>query len=178
VSTIQHSAAHTHGAHATAPVPVKWQRPSRGRLKCNIDASFSIPQNGTGIGLCIRDDEGNFVLAKTMNFAAVHAVDVDEALGLYHVLEWLSDMQLDNIDLEVDSITQLAFYARKDDVSEFGNVITTCCSIFSTKFTNSRVEFIRRQANVLAREATLVASPTIYYQVPLCIDILIFNEKL
>ncbi|XP_039683319.1 uncharacterized protein [Medicago truncatula] len=152
------------------------------KLKCNIDASFSISQNRTGIGLC-RDGEGNFVLAKTMNFAVVHAADVREALGLYHALEWLWDMQLDNIDFEVDSrTTQLAFYARKDDVSEFGNVITACRGILSTKFTNSRVEFIQRQADEVAHvfvgEATLVVSPTIYYHVPLCIDNLIFNDKL
>jgi len=156
--------------------------PSCGRLKCNIDASLSIYQNRTGISLS-TDDEGNFMLAKTMDFAAVHAVDVGEALGLYHALEWLSDMQLDDIEFEVDSrTTQLAFYARKDDVSEFSNVITACRGIFSTKFTNSRVEFIRRQSNevvhVLVGEAALVASPTIYYHAPLCIDNLIFNEKL
>jgi hypothetical protein len=74
----------------TAPAPAKGQRPSRGRLKCNIDASFSQSLNRTGIGMCVRDDEGTFVLAKAMNFAAVHAVDVGEALGLYHALEWLS----------------------------------------------------------------------------------------
>jgi len=108
------------------------------------------------------------VLAKTMNLAAVHAVDVGEALCLYHALERLSGMHFDIVDFEVDSrTTQMAFYARKDDVSEFGNVIKACRNIFSTKITNSRVEFIRKQANevahVLAGEATLLVSPTSYY---------------
>jgi hypothetical protein len=41
-----------------------WLRPSAGRFKCNIDASFSSTQNRVGIGMRIRDAGGNFVLAK------------------------------------------------------------------------------------------------------------------
>jgi len=47
---------------------------------------------------------------------------------------------------------------------------------------NSRVEFVRRQANevahVLAREVTLLVSPTIYFHIPNCIEPLIINEML
>jgi len=44
------------------------------------------------------------------------------------------------------------------------------------------VEFVRRQANVvahvLAGEATLLASPAIYFYIPECIESLIINEML
>jgi len=44
------------------------------------------------------------------------------------------------------------------------------------------VEFVRRQANevahALAREATSLASPAIYYAIPTCIETLIINEML
>jgi len=40
----------------TSPVPVKWQSPSNGRLKCNIDASFSHSLTRTGISMCVRDE--------------------------------------------------------------------------------------------------------------------------
>jgi len=39
---------------------VRWQRPQQGSLKCNADALFSDSLNRTGIGICIRDDEGTF----------------------------------------------------------------------------------------------------------------------
>jgi len=39
---------------------------SRGRFKCNIDALFSLQRNQTDIGMGLRDDECEFVLAKTM----------------------------------------------------------------------------------------------------------------
>jgi hypothetical protein len=34
-------------------------------MKCNIDASFPNHENKIGLGICIRDDSGAFVLAKT-----------------------------------------------------------------------------------------------------------------
>lgn len=55
-------------------------------------------------------------------------------------------------------------------------------TIFSSFFSNSSVEFVRRQANavahVLAREVMFLASPTIYYDILECIESLIINEML
>jgi hypothetical protein len=51
-----------------------------------------------------------------------------------------------------------------------------------TYFQNTKVEFSRTQAtevaHTLAREATFLASPQIFNVAPLCISILIINEKL
>jgi len=43
-------------------------KPQRGRYKCNVDASFLTSENKLGIVMCIRDDEGCYVLAITMWF--------------------------------------------------------------------------------------------------------------
>ena len=79
-------------------------------------------------------------------------------------------------------ITYDAFHSQKDDISEFGHIISAFQSLFSTHFTNSRVEFSRRQANAAAHapaeEATSVASPFIYFNIPHCINNIIFNEML
>lgn len=63
-----------------------------GRYKCNIDAVFSLQVNRTGIGICVHDAEATFVLTKTMTYPCNVQMDVDEALGLHSVLQWLSDM--------------------------------------------------------------------------------------
>jgi len=110
-------------------------------------------------------------------------VDVGEALGLHLALQWLSDMQFDNVDFETDSkLTSDAFLSDRNDTSEFGCIISSCRSLFNALFSNSRVEFVRRQANriahALAREATLLASPAIYYNISTCIETLIINEML
>lgn len=87
----------------SASVASVWQRPLSGRYKCNIDAAFSSHFNRTGIGICVRDSEGTFVLAKVVSYPCCYSVDVGEALGLYTALQWLSDMQFDNVDFETDS---------------------------------------------------------------------------
>ena len=65
------------------------------------------------------------------------------------------------------------------DVTEFGHIIATCRGIFSTSFTNSRVEFTRRQTNAaahaLAREATSLANPITYFVIPQCIESIIIK---
>ena len=44
-----------------------WQPPMPGRHKCNVDAAFSTHHNRTGIGVCVRDSEGTFVLARILH---------------------------------------------------------------------------------------------------------------
>lgn len=136
-----------------APVSarLKWQPPAPGRMKSNIDAAFSGQRNRTGIGICLRDEGGVFVLAKTISYIGVYSVDIGEALGLHLALQWVSDMQLDNIDFEVDSkTTKDGIYSGREDIYDLGNIITASRTLLLSKFVNSRVEFVRRQANVVA----------------------------
>jgi len=111
----------------------------------------------------------------------VYSVDV--GLSLFHTLQWLSDMQFDDIDVALDSkITTDAFHNRRVDVTKFGQVISACWSLFNTHFSNLKVEFNRRQANevahTLAGVAALSASPKIHYHLSHCINSLIINEML
>lgn len=70
-----------------AAVQPRWQPPEHGRMNCNVDAAFSSQRNKTGVGICIRDEDGVFVLARTVTFG-VYPVDIGEALGIYHALQW------------------------------------------------------------------------------------------
>jgi ribonuclease HI len=102
-------------------------------------------------------------------------------VALFEGLQWLSDKSFDNVDFELDSkVTCDGFHSRRKDISEFGHVVASCKALFYAFFTNSRVEFTRRQANAathaFAGEATFLASPVIYYRIPSCIDNIIINE--
>jgi len=55
--------------------PISWQRPHQGKVKCNVGSSFSNALNRTGIGLYIRDDEGVFILAKSIPLPFLHYVN-------------------------------------------------------------------------------------------------------
>ena len=96
--------------------------------------------------MCLRDDSGTFLLAKVLQFDQVYLVAVGEALGLYHVIQWMQDMQFDNIGFELDSkIMRDAFHSLATYITDFGNIIDECREQFFSSFTNSRVEFVWRQ---------------------------------
>lgn len=88
-------------------------------------------------------------------------------------------MQFDN----VDSKTTIAdVLSNKIDVTEFYKIIAACQNTLSSCFTYSRVEFNRRQTNMvvyaLAQEAIKVVNPIIYFEIFDCIAILIIDEML
>jgi NADPH-dependent 7-cyano-7-deazaguanine reductase QueF-like protein len=133
--------------------------------------------------MCILDAEGTIVLAKTLNFSPKCSVPLGEAMWLLYALQWLRDMGLDQVDFALDSkIVTEAFHKQPPDVSEFGHVLSASRRLLTSSFRNSRVEFNRRQANevahTLARVAPFSASPTIYIDVPLCIEQIIINDTL
>jgi hypothetical protein len=78
----------------------RWKKPRRGRLKCNMDALFSSSTDKVGVGMCIRDEEGRFVRAKTMWHTPLCSVDIGEALGLHHDIRLVHELQLQNVDFD------------------------------------------------------------------------------
>lgn len=51
-------------------------------MECNVDASFSIHDNKDGVGMCIRNEHGEFVPAKMNWFTPQCEVHIGETLGL------------------------------------------------------------------------------------------------
>ena len=59
-------------------------------------------------------------MAKTFTYPCKVSVDVGEALGLHSALQWLSGMQLENVDFKTDSkLTVDAFRSDKTDLFIF-----------------------------------------------------------
>ena len=158
-----------------------WKKPTPSRYKCNIDASFSTSLNSVGLGMCLRDDDDVFVLARTDWFAPLCDIDVGEAVGLHTALDWLSNQQFDNVDFVLDCKRVVdCVNSRLDDSSEFGCIITACKQLLVDRFQNSHVEFNRRQANRVAHElaqATLSnPNPHVIDDVPTCIWHILADE--
>jgi len=158
-----------------------WTTPSPGRYKCNVDASFSEALDIVGIGMCIRDSEGAFVLARTEWFSPITDVNIGEAIGLLKAMVWVRDLHLWNMDFEVDSKTVVDYiYGKQIGVSDFSAIITHCVHLLCTDLMNSHVSFIRRQANEVAhsfaKAALSEASFCDYYHIPTCIESIIINE--
>ena len=140
-------------------------------------------ENKLGIGMCIRNEEGRFIRAKTMWFSPVCSVDVGEALGLFYAIQWVRELRLQNVDFEVDS-KRVAYYFNRSnrDITVFGNIMDSNIHYCLSNLENSHVEFIRRQANAVAHElakaSTSLTSFCIFDDIPTCIHDFIFNKML
>jgi hypothetical protein len=100
----------------------RWKKPTNGRVKCNIDASFSPNLNRVDIGICIRDEFGVYVLAKYDKFSPICDVRIGEDLGLLLALKWVYELNLGPVDFELDSkLVVDSFNSNNHDVSEFGD---------------------------------------------------------
>jgi len=61
-----------------------------------------------------------------MSFSSIYPVEVGEALGLFHALQWRHDMQFNNVDFVVNSkLTTDAFNFNMNDITKFRHIITT-----------------------------------------------------
>jgi ribonuclease HI len=165
----------------SAPQQTKWSKPSIGRYKCNIDASFSHSTNKVGIGICIRDEHGQFVAARTEWMEPILDVEVGEAMGLLSALIWVVELQLHNMDFEMDCKRVVdGLYSNRTYTSDLGAILSDCRLILATSFVNSHIKFIRRQANevahTLTRVSTSLASFHNFIDIPICIYNIIINE--
>ncbi|CAJ2647435.1 unnamed protein product [Trifolium pratense] len=135
----------------TVPQKMIWVKPSHGRYKCNVDASFSLTHNKVGIGMCIRDDHGRFVAARTQWVEPILDVEHGEAIGLLQALKWAVDLQLHDIDFEMDCKRVVdSLYSKRTYFSDLGAILGDCRTILASTLVNSHVKFIRRQANEVA----------------------------
>jgi len=86
VGSTSHLSRNAATSSSPAAAMVWWKKPSVGCYKCNVDATFLLSFNRTGIGICIWDVEGTFVLAKMVSFPCLHQVAVGEAISLFEAL--------------------------------------------------------------------------------------------
>ncbi|KEH43061.1 hypothetical protein MTR_1g081930 [Medicago truncatula] len=112
---------------------IHWQKPSLGRYKCNVDASFSHVLNRVRFGMCVRDEEGRFVLTKIEWMTPLLNVDLEEALDLLSALRRIHDLQPGSVDFEFDFKTVVdSFYGSKSDVFNYSAVINDCRLLFAS----------------------------------------------
>ena len=107
-----------------------------------IDASFSQTVNRVGIGVCIRDYEGRYVLAKTELMTPLIDVDLGEALGLLSAMYWVRDLQLILWTLSLILKLSDSLYGSKSGVSNFSAVINDFRRLLTSDLVTSDVRFI------------------------------------
>lgn len=143
-----------------------WSAPAPGYYKCNVDASFSSELGRTSFGMCTRDENDQFVLAKTDWVPFYLPCLEGEATGLLKAIQWVHSSELYHVLFEVDcQLVADRVLEPKEDISEFGIIIKFCYDHVSL-LPNSNVSFVRQQTNCVVHN---LAKAHILLLVPLFI---------
>lgn len=63
-----------------------------GWIKCTVDASFPDVENKVGIGICVRDECGISLGARTQWISPILDVSKAEAMGLLLAIQWVREL--------------------------------------------------------------------------------------
>lgn len=155
---------------------VKWQPPSNGVLKLNVDASFRSDKENFSLGMVIRDSNGDFVEGRTMCKAPVSSVFEAEAVGVKEALSWVKSKGLTDqvVEVETDSmLVVLGLRSTSRNLLEVGEVIEQC-KMLQRELVNTSVHFIRNHANRVAHEFArlpcLVNCHSVFLSLPACVE--------
>jgi ribonuclease HI len=157
-----------------------WQPPPTDFVKCNLDAAIFVHEQCIGMGACLRDDKGNFILAMTTHENVVMTAQEAEAWSLYQGIQWVANLGYNKVIFEldckivVDDVNKMSI-----NQSEYGSIIQNCRTLLH-HYNNFIVVFARRQANgsahALARAALSHASRSTFNVIPNCIATIVMNE--
>lgn len=134
----------------------KWQAPSKGNFKVNVDASVGIDSSSFSVGMILRDYKGVFMRGKTMRFGGTRTRSVFEAesIGNNEALTWILSLQIDNVTIETHSLlTVQALDKHHANELEVGNIIESCRLKLVSR-NDFSFKLVRKQAN---RAAHLMA---------------------
>ncbi|XP_071921814.1 uncharacterized protein [Coffea arabica] len=82
----------------------QWKRPPAGYVKANFDGAIFVEGDISGIGVVIRDAEGNFMAGLAKQIPGIFAPEVIESYAAKAAVELLLDLHLPMIILEGDCL--------------------------------------------------------------------------
>ncbi|XP_058783244.1 uncharacterized protein LOC131657910 [Vicia villosa] len=151
-------AQHHQDREVIPPNSQQWTPPPVGWLKCNVDAGFNRNKGTSNRGWCIRDNMGHFVKTGVAWDVGTLSVLEVEALALKEAIQGTVDLHLDHVVFASDSqqVVQ-AIHSNVTGSSEF-NFIIQSIKLLLLDFPNFEVEFVKRQANMVAHCLTKAAN--------------------
>ena len=102
----------------------QWHPPDSQNYKANFDAAVFKATNSAGIGVIIRDCEGEVIVALSLSIPLSQSVDELEALACRRAVQFAWEIGFRRVFFEGDSATVIQAITRRDsDFLPFGNII-------------------------------------------------------
>ena len=131
----------------------KWDPPSEGVWKVNIDGAFSVANKRGAWGFVMRDSEGKAAMAGAGCIEIATNALSAEAHACVEALNAIAEVGVQNIVLESDSLVLVkALQSTEHDQALGGVLFREAKFLMSTLFNSASVEHVSRSCNFAAHE--------------------------
>lgn len=134
----------------------RWDRPTQGWVKINIDAARFEEVQCIGLGAVVWDDQGSFLRARSKWVASLLQPREAEALSLKEAMAWIKELSFRKCVFETDA-KQLADACKDVPGESYFHTIVMDCVDFSKHLEQVLIEFTNRSANDVAHRLAWVA---------------------
>ncbi|XP_024200160.1 uncharacterized protein LOC112203423 [Rosa chinensis] len=151
---------------------IRWQRPSDGILKVNIDGAFLSTTRQGGLGFVIRDSNSSMLVGGAMPLRNLLSAEHAEILACQAAVRFVLDHNMMPAVIETDSLLvkqQAAINSSSntsllgrlyDDISEVLRSIPNVQIIHTRREANQVAHLLADHAKSLYREAFYVSAPS------------------
>lgn len=133
-----------------------WSKPPTGYLKINVDAGIDFTARKMGLGMVIRDSDGDLIAARMIPWPTVYEPGEAEALTIREALKWIKSFSLDRIQVESDCL-QVVNAIHNCHLLSSLDLLVNDILVIARDFSNLSFSFVKRSANrvahTLARKA-------------------------
>jgi ribonuclease HI len=161
-----------------------WRAPPVGWCKVNCDAGFSKASGRMGMGIVVRDSEGNVLAARSLSRVGLLESIMGETVASYHAALLCKELALTHVILESDAKQVVnAIVSGEKNNSRFGHLVDDTKTILQA-FSEWKCVHVNRTANAaahnLAKTATCdIIDRTWNYCIPDCIrDVILMDNSI
>ena len=147
---------------------IKWTKPPEDCYKANFDAALFANNNTTGIGVVIRDCNGNVLSALSQKIVLPQSIEHAEALAASRAMTFAGELSLSKVMFEGDCLRIINAINKKEPCHTlFGHIIEEIWS-GTTSLVTCNFQHVRREGNklahALARRAVVFADTDVWVE--------------
>ena len=129
---------------------IRWTKPPEDFYKANFDAAFFENSNTAGIGVVIRDCNGNIIGALSQKIVLPQSIEHAEALAASRAVTFARELSLFKVIFEVDCLRIInAINTKEPCQTLFGHIIEEIWSHTPSLMT-CNFQHVKREGNNLA----------------------------
>ncbi|KAL5778263.1 hypothetical protein ACOSP7_011189 [Xanthoceras sorbifolium] len=127
----------------------RWTRPAEGWLKLNVDASLRVDSCLVGLGVVVRNSNGDFMAGLSRKLVGSVSIEIAEAFAILNGLHLTIESGFSRIQVESDALNVINYLIRRcPPKSKVGLIIIDILSLYDRACVS--FSFVPRSANFVA----------------------------